>query len=97
MGLLSPDTVYCGYEDFGGFTVRTYTLFFVEKLEPFEIPVWLGVFSTLDTAYFAAMGHELEYNWEEGGGYYSIMEMDLGWPKTAKRVCRIPKEPDNEE
>lgn len=72
--------------------MKTYTAFFLQQAEPFQIPTWLGVFSHLDFAYQAAMNHELRYNWDNGSGYYSIMEMEVDKPKTAKRVCRVPAE-----
>ena len=67
-----------------------YTLFFIERLEPFDIPVWLGVYTSTDEAMVYAWNHELADPDTEG--YYSIMESELDNPMSAKRILRIPEE-----
>jgi hypothetical protein len=67
-----------------------YTLFFIERCEPVDIPVWLGVYTSIDETMIYAWDHDL--NDPEREGYYSIMESELDNPMTAKRVLRIPEE-----
>lgn len=70
--------------------MMVYTLFFMERMEPFDFPVWLGVHSSIDGAIVYAWNHEM--NDPDREGYYSVMECALDQPTTAKRVLRIPEE-----